>query len=83
MFTKSLQNFPNLTAFNPNMFGTCSGHVRVSCAFSILSFFWHFDDPEGVRKVFGTCSGPVRVPVFPLLRWFLDRRAVLDWFGEV
>ena len=74
VFTKVCRNLPNLTAFNPNMFGTCSGPVRdmfgFDVFFSFLCFFWRFDAPEGVRKVFGTCSGPVRVSVFPLFEVF-------------
>ena len=87
VFTKVCTNLPNLTAFNPNMFGTCSGPVRDMFGFDVFSHFCVFFGVLMPQKVFGKCSGHVRVlfgcPFFHFLKCFVHRRAVSDWFGEV
>ena len=76
VFTKVCRNLPNLTAFNPNMFETCSGPVRNMFGFDVFFSFLCFFRVLMPQKVFGTCSGPVRVSVFHFLKCFLHRREV-------
>ena len=45
----------------PDLFGTCSGLVRVSFGFVLFLFFFAIFAAELGRNLFGTCSGFVRV----------------------
>ena len=47
-----------------NLFGTCSGFVRVSFGFSSFCLFLAIFSAELGRNLFGTCSGFVRVSVW-------------------